>query len=285
MRDRVTVFVLLAVLLAGCVAERTSVPIPDTVIVPAGSFVRGSDRAERQAAYALDERAYGHSATRRGRWYDSEFKRGGITLTGFRITRGVITNRQYAAFVAATGQAAPDVSRKTWKSYRLNHPYSRTGRHAWTGNRPPAGREDHPVVLVSHLDARDYAKWLGGLTKRVWRLPSEAEWEKAIRGVDGRHFPWGDAFDPKRLNSADKGPFDTVPVGAFPGGAGPFGLLDGAGQVFEWTSTLQGAARFIVKGGSWDDKGCGVCRPATRHGRPTEIKHILIGFRLIREGG
>ena len=72
-------------------------------------------------------------------------------------------------------------------------------------------------------------------------------------------------------------------MGSYPSGASPFGLLDGAGQVFEWTSTPKGKSRYLVKGGSWDDKGCGVCRPAARHGRPKYIKHILIGFRLVME--
>jgi formylglycine-generating enzyme required for sulfatase activity len=76
-----------------------------------------------------------------------------------------------------------------------------------------------------------------------------------------------------------------VPVGRIRAGASPYGLLDGAGQVFEWTATPAGPGRHIVKGGSWDDKGCGVCRPAARHGRPDNIKHILIGFRLVREPG
>ena len=57
-------------------------------------------------------------------------------------------------------------------------------------------------------------------------------------------------------------------------------LLDAAGQVFEWTATDAGPGRKLVKGGSWDDKGCGVCRPAARHGRPEGLKHILIGFRV-----
>lgn len=286
----VRALVLLAVLLAGCATERPSTIVPPTVMVPAGAFIRGSDRAEREAAYKLDERAYGHSITRNGRWYESEFKRGRIDLPAFRITRNVITNRQYAAFVSATGYPAPGVSRKVWNGYGLNHPFSRTRRHGWTGNQPPAGREDHPVVLVSHGNARAFANWLGSVTDTVWRLPSEAEWEKAVRGVDGRRFPWGDDFDATRLNGADNGPFDTVPVGGFPNGAGPLGLLDGAGQVYEWTSTSWrpdrgGTARFVVKGGSWDDKGCGVCRPAARHGRPVHMKHILIGFRLIRVDG
>jgi formylglycine-generating enzyme required for sulfatase activity len=85
------------------------------------------------------------------------------------------------------------------------------------------------------------------------------------------------------LNSADSGPFDTLPVGTFSNGASPFGTLDAAGQVFEWTATRAGSGRAMVKGGSWDDKGCGVCRPAARHSRPLALKHILIGFRLVRE--
>ena len=61
-------------------------------------------------------------------------------------------------------------------------------------------------------------------------------------------------------------------------------MMDAAGQVYEWTSTKADVkGRYVVKGGSWDDKGCGVCRPAARHSRPKDIKHILIGFRLVKE--
>ena len=144
------------------------------------------------------------------------------------------------------------------------------------------------MVLVSFDDAGAYAEWLTRKTGVRWRLPTEIEWVKAARGTDGRRFPWGETFDAKRLNSHDSGPFDTVPVGRFPDGASPFGVLDAAGQVFEWTATPSShgpaGARYLVKGGSWDDKGCGVCRPAARHSRPRALKHILIGFRLVREG-
>ncbi len=257
--------------------------VPETVGIPAGPFVAGSDRAERELAYALDERAYGSGITREQRWYEGERARARARTRAYAIMVTPVTNRQYAVFIAETGHRAPGVERETWESYGLVHPFSRTLRHAWVQGRAPAGREDHPVVLVSRADAIAYARWLSRKTGERWRLPSELEWEKAARGADGRIFPWGNEFDPARLNSHDAGPFDTTPVGAYPAGASPYGLLDAAGQVYEWTATLAAPGRAIVKGGSWDDKGCGVCRPAARHARPVELKHILIGFRLVRE--
>lgn len=257
--------------------------MPALVEIPAGPYIRGSDGDEREAAYRLDEAAYGHSRTRSGRWYEAEVPRRTDETSAFRITKTPITNAQYRAFVEAMGHPAPDVDPETWKGYGLIHPYERTRRHAWADGMPPAGRDSHPVVLVSHADAQAYARWLSAETGATWRLPEEAEWEKAVRGTDGRRFPWGEAWDPARLNSHDLGPFDTLPVGGFPQGDSPFGLSDGAGQVFEWTATPKGAGRYLVKGGSWDDSGCGVCRPAARHSRPMDLKHILIGFRLVQE--
>ena len=269
-------------LLGGCRAAESAIAVvPDLIEIPAGSYIAGSDRAEREMAYLLDEAAYGHKRTRTGRWYESEPRRQTRTTEAFRITRTLITNAQYAAFLAATGHPAPDVDPETWAGYRLIHPFDRTRRHAWTGGKIPNGRAGHPVVLVNHDDVLAFAAWLSEASGRSWRLPSEAEWEKAARGTDGRRFPWGEAWDAGRLNSHDQGPFDTLPVGSFPEGASPFGLQDAAGQVFEWTGTPAGARRFIVKGGSWDDSGCGVCRPAARHSRPAHLKHILIGFRLV----
>lgn len=258
-------------------------PVPALVEVPAGPFVAGSDAAEREAAYRLDEAAYGHDRTRRRGWYDRERPRGARRLERFFVTRTPITNHEYAAFVADTGHRAPDVDSATWRGYRLVHPFARTRRHAWRDGAPPPGREAHPVVLVSHGDAMAYAAWLSARTGRVWRLPTALEWEKAARGPDGRRFPWGDRFDPALLNSHDAGPFDTLPVGGFPAGASVYGVLDAAGQVFEWTASPGNPGRFLVKGGSWDDRGCGVCRPAARHARPAGIRHILIGFRLVAE--
>ena len=280
---RLAAVVLLLAPFPACAAAGPDVPLPELVAVPAGPFIAGSDRDERELAYRSDEAAYGHGRTREWEWYENEPARGRRETGAYWITRTPITNAQYAAFVAATGHRPPDVDPATWAGYRLNHPYERTRRPAGRDGRPPPGREDHPVVLVSHADAGAFAAWSTEVTGRVWRLPLEAEWEKAVRGSDGRVFPWGNGWDPDRANSHDRGPFDTLPVGSFPAGAGPFGLLDGAGQVFEWTATPAGPSRYLVKGGSWDDSGCGICRPAARHGRPAGIKHILIGVRLVVE--
>jgi formylglycine-generating enzyme required for sulfatase activity len=258
---------------------------PEVVPVAAGPFAMGSDEAERDAAYALDEAAYGHGVTRQQRWYSRELPRQIVTTGRYGIMRRPVTNDLYARFVAETGRSAPVVDRTTWEGYGLIHPYRAVERFIWRDGRPPVGRGGHPVVLVSHADAEAFALWLSAETGIAWRLPTETEWEKAARGSDGRRFPWGNEFDPRRLNSHDSGPFDTVPAGSILSGASPFGMLDAAGQVFEWTATPAAGGRFIVKGGSWDDKGCGVCRPAARHSRSGDLKHILIGFRLVRDGG
>lgn len=192
---------------------------------------------------------------------------------------GPLTNAEYALFVA-TGHRAPLVTEAEWQAYGLLHPYTTVGRFLWHHGHPPPGRLQHPVVLVSHADAMAYCTWRGQYAGRPLRLPSEAEWEKAARGTDGRYFPWGNIFDARRLNSADGGPYDTVPVGQYPQGQSPHGVLDMAGQVFEWTATPAQFAppRFIVKGWAWDDLP-GVTRAAARHARPAALKHILIGFR------
>lgn len=257
--------------------------VPQTTLVPGGRFVLGSDQTEREYGYRLDEAGYGHSRTRQNAWYSREPDRQTATLPAFLITITPITNAQYQSFTSATGHPVPDVDAASWAGYRLVHPYSRTRRFAWTGGEIPQGRAAHPVVLVSYSDAVAYAAWLSRITGKNWHLPSEWQWEKAARGADGRMFPWGDDYDPARLNSHDAGPFDTVAVGHYPQGASPYGVLDMAGNVFEWTSTPAGSNHHIVKGGSWDDKGCGVCRPAARHSRPDGLKHILVGFRLVRE--
>jgi len=236
-----------------------------------------------QRAELRDEAAYGHSRTRTGRWYENEPERHEGYLPCYWIMTTPVTMEAYARFVSATHHRAPDVDQTTWEAFGLIHTWVSTRAYAWRDGMPPPDKADHPVVLVSHDDARAYADWLSLETGQTWRLPSEAEWEKAARGTEGAMFPWGETWDPTRLNSHDLGPFATTPVGTYPAGASPFGMLDAAGQVFEWTDSPAQDGRYWVKGGSWDDRGCGVCRPADRHSRPAGLQHILVGFRLVLE--
>ena len=283
---------LFTLIVSPAIAQDVSVPepLPKTVIIEAGEFLKGSSKQHRQYAYNLDELAYNHNLTRKQSWYSGEFPPHRVELDyDYEITRTPITQQQYKAFIEDTGYGAPHVSESVWRSYGLVHPYTRASRFLWKAGEYPEDTGEHPVVLLSHKDARAYADWLSQKTGGTWRLPTEEEWEKAARGTDGRLFPWGNKWNPNLLNSHDNGPFTTMDVGSFPKGASPYGVMDAAGQVYEWTATkIKGdqenrRSRYIVKGGSWDDKGCGVCRPAARHARPARIKHILIGFRLVKE--
>ena len=91
-------------------------------------------------------------------------------------------------------------------------------------------------------------------------------------------YPWGNAYEPDKLDSAVKGPGDTVPVGQFTSGASPYGVLDLAGNVFEWTSTPMPDGKMTVKGSAWEDFA-GVGRGASRHGRAQTVRHVIVGFR------
>jgi serine/threonine-protein kinase len=99
----------------------------------------------------------------------------------------------------------------------------------WKGNKPPADKLDHPVVNVSYIAVWAFCDYYGLM------LPSEVQWEKATRGVDGRIWPWGDQQPtPELCNFYGSGIFNTTPVGKYPHGISPFGLVDCAGNVWEW---------------------------------------------------
>lgn len=132
-----------------------------------------------------------------------------VDLPAYRMDKYLVTNAQYAKFVAATGYRAP----LDWKDGKIQK-----------------GFELHPVTMVTWADAKAYAKWAGK------RLPTEAEWEKAARGTDARRWPWGNSMDPTKLNTYYT-VGNTTPVTKYPNGVSPYGLFDMAGNVNEWTSS------------------------------------------------
>lgn len=182
-----------------------------------------------------------------------------IHVPPFFIDRFPVTNREYHRFVSITGHRAP----KFWKK-----------------NRFAPGKEDHPVVGVSFSDALAYANWAGK------SLPKEEEWEKAARGVDGRRFPWGKNFSKGRCNNRSAGLKDTSPVDSFPEGKSPYGCMDMAGNVWEWTGTPseRGRGRMILKGGSWYDyPPHSECH--ARFSSQKEFEGSSVGFRCVAHPG
>ena len=243
----------------------------DMIVVPGGEFWMGSAADERRLANALSSQA-----TREARWFDAELPRRRASLPAFCIDRTLVTQSQYAEFVAATGHRVPTISREEYRRQGfLVHDYDRevTG-YLWHDRRPPERLAEHPVVLVSAADAEAYCRWRAP----ELRLPTEAEWEKAARGAQGWIFPWGNEWDPGRANSVASGVDGTTSVTRYAAGASPYGMLDAVGNVFQWTASSLADGRRVLKSCGWDDDA-GLCRPAFRHGRPIESRHILIGFR------
>jgi len=260
-------------------AESLCPPESGQVHIPAGSFISGSKREEREYAYALDQQV-----TRPYGWYEKE-THGQKTISSYCIDRTPVTQSQYERFVQAAKWRAPYISEEDYRKQGfLVHPYTRVKPYLWEGGHAPRDLGQHPVVLVSWSDAAAYCSWKSHTRESDYHLPTELEWEKAARGTDGRFFPWGNTWDPDALNSGER-VGGTSPVRKFARGASPYGVLDMAGNTFEWTSTPwteSGKEKSVLKGCSWDDRP-GTCRAAMRHGRPNNSRHILIGFRCVSE--
>lgn len=156
-----------------------------TVAIPSGKFKMGTDLKNADAASRPQHV---------------------VNVNAYQIDKYLVTNAQYARFIAATGHRAPS----DWKSGKIQQ-----------------GTALYPVTLVNWFDAKAYAKWAGK------RLPSEAEWEKAARGTDGRRWPWGNEMKPALLNTYyNVGSASNV--NTYSDGVSPYGVFDMAGNVDEW---------------------------------------------------
>jgi formylglycine-generating enzyme len=268
----------------------------DWVIIPAGEFLMGSDKTKD--ALAFDDETPQHT----------------LYVPEYRIARVPVTVAQFAAFMEANPSYRTTAEERgtAWKwNWKWN----------WTGARwkemeikgadwaHPSGpgsdvraKQDHPVTCVSWHDAVAFCRWAGV------RLPTEAEWEKAARGTDGRIWPWGDREPNSGLCNFDMTLGDTTPVGRYPVGKSPYGLLDVAGNVLEWTNSLWGTdaikpefgypydamdgrenlsvpdvVRRVERGGSFAN-GLQWVRCAFRGGPTPDYRSDNVGFRVVSPG-
>jgi len=252
----------------------------DLARIPAGEFLMG-------AADADDDERPIH------RVYVSEFF----------IGRFPVTNDEYARFVRATGHPAPAIrdlpliagGGRDQIFRELSAPY------VWDGTTPPVGRGSHPVVLVHYEDAQSYCEWTSGVQRRLVRLPTEAEWEKAARGgIEGRRYPWGNEIDSSNGNYLTDPSVKRLRSTRATGTYEPnnFGLYDMAGNVWEWVSDWYGADYYgqgdardphgppsgsmrIVRGGSWVNDDLSMLRCAYRHKVPPDTYAYSMGFRVV----
>jgi serine/threonine-protein kinase len=188
-----------------------------------------------------------------------------VTVKPYFLDKTEVTNKQYAEFVQATGYSPPS---------------------DWVNGTFQVGTGDLPVVNVEWKDARAYAEW----AKK--RLPTEAEWEYAARGTDGRLYPWGNDWVPGNAYTKESGLKTLQPVGSSPNGASPFGILDMAGNVWEWcednfapypgsTAEPKDLTFKIIRGGSLgDDKTKAMA--TYRNWVPPERRYEALGFRCAR---
>lgn len=242
---------------------RHGVPVmlPPTVSIPAGPFLMGSDPTKDPIAYAVEQ------------------PQSPITIAqAYHIGQFPLTVAEYALAVQAGVVVQPPGDGMTWQDQ--------------------VGQPDHPVVNVSWLELVKYAGWLSQLTGQWWRLPTEAEWEKAARGTDGRIYPWGNQWDKTRANTSDGGPGRATAVGLFAsrGDASLYGAHDMAGNVWQLCSTIYAPYPYqesdgrenmrdttsvrVTRGGSWINDPQ-VARAAYRYRFTPHLIDLYIGARLV----
>src|SRR5438552_8089228 len=220
--------------------------------VPAGKFWMGSDPPEGA---------------------DNEHPRRLVETGAYEIGETPVTNAQFASFVQNSHYQDPSCwSPAGWEwasSNRIDKPRFWDDPQ-WSAYLGP----DQPVVGVSWYEADAFARSLG------MRLPTEAEWQRAARGDDGRRFPWGDEWVPE--NAAHRGGRrHTLPVGSIPENRSPHGLYDCAGNVWEWCADAYAEGLRSARGGSWNAHPLQL-RCAARNAWAPDARFSNLGFRLAR---
>ncbi|MEI6776739.1 MAG: bifunctional serine/threonine-protein kinase/formylglycine-generating enzyme family protein, partial [Chloroflexales bacterium] len=213
-------------------APRRRLPtwVPKMVKVSAGPFLMGS--TDQQITTAVSQGAdedWGVSED----FMTNEKPQHSLNLPDFWIAKTPVTNAQFRPFVKGDGYRNPRYWTQAGWQWREQEKIVRP--KYWYNEG--LNRADYPVVGINWFEAVAYCRWLTAQTGHEFRLPSEAEWEKAARGTDGRIYPWGNTWEKGRCNSEEAGIKHITPVVQYPSGASPYGALDMAGNVHEWCAT------------------------------------------------
>jgi formylglycine-generating enzyme required for sulfatase activity len=229
---------------------------PEMVLVPAGEFLMGGK--EEQALAECKKFRNGSGNDCQPGWFINEEPPHNVYLNSFLMDRTEVTNEMYAKCVESGACQPPKHSDPRFYPKDYYEVYYENPEYA-----------NYPVVYVAWDDAQNYCVWRDG------RLPTEAEWEKTARGIDGRVYPWGDVIDCSYANHQTKDGVCTfgeyiniAPVGSYPNGMSPYGALDMAGNVAEWVSDWYDVNYYgyssvtnplgpssgdfhVIRGGSW----------------------------------
>lgn len=257
-------YIILAITLSVPVFYGCKPKVPkDMVYVPAGEFIMGSNDVDTEAKSLQ----YGNKK----QWFANEGPARKEYLKAFFIDTYEVTNKKYKEFADATRHEPPPYFHYTDISKI----------------------EDLPVTTVSWFDARAFCKWKGE------RLPTEAEWEKAARGADGRKYPWGNELDMSKVNGSSNHT-GIMDVSTLEAGKSPYGAYHMAGNVYEWTESWYeryegnkyddedyGKNYKVVRGGSWGGLGhyslVIYLRTTYRFPVNPEGKYEDLGFRCVKD--
>lgn len=262
---------------------------PQLVTIPAGPFLMGTPEREVDAIFKLMQAEYKDA---KREFVERETPQHEVMLGSYAISRYPITNAEFARFIEDGGYTVRD--------YWTDAGWAQKEKDNWT--EPRYWKDDkwndpaQPVVGVSWYEAAAFCRWLAAKSGKLYRLPTEAEWEKAARGTDGRRYPWGNTWDAARCNNKQSGPGKTTPVGQYPEGDSPYGVSELVGQVYEWCNSRYSAYPYraddgreeeagddvrILRGGSWNDEA-GWCRCGFRGGLVPWSWYVDGGFRCVR---
>jgi formylglycine-generating enzyme required for sulfatase activity len=249
------------------------------IAIPAGEFIMGSSNAQIRHVKQVDTE-YSDE------WLEREQPQRTVYLSEYTMAKYPVTNRQFKAFVEDTG-------------YRTERELDGLCKSVWYKLRegPLDERLDHPVTCVTRADALAYCKWFSENTGITIGLPTEAQWERAARGDGGHVWPWGNEFDEAKCNIAGRG---TTCVGSYPEGISPYGVMDCAGNVWEWchdwfaTDYYHNAPLrdprgptdgeyYVVRGGSWYRGRRSACSVRTTARFRHYIACYTFGFRVARQ--